>query len=145
MARICWKIIYYCKVNINDFQSYFQLFSDPEFAKKYGIYLFGEYSNNYCKSVRSIDKLLYLEAHANQSVPQYLWKTIGKFVFKAYFYARDVKIDREDLNVFFRSQIFIMMMHLKLCVDCSILFNFHMNVLTFPSEIVEILETSIII
>ena len=66
-------------------------------------------------------------------------------MFKAYFYARDVKIDREDLNVFFRSQIFIMMMHLKLCVDCSILFNFHMNVLTFPSEIVEILETSIII
>ena len=105
MAEICWKIVSYCKVNINDFQSYFQLFSDLEFVKKDGIYLFREYSNNnYCKSVRSIDKLLYLEAHANQSVPQYLWKRIvGKFVFKAYFYARDVKIDREDLNVFFRS------------------------------------------
>ena len=29
----------------------------------------------------------------------------------------------------------------SLFVDCSILFNFHMNVLTFPWEIVEILET----
>ena len=61
------------KLQSNYFQSYFQLFSDPEFVKKDGIYLFREYGdNNYCKSVRSIDKLLYLEAHANQSVPQYL-------------------------------------------------------------------------
>ena len=48
-------------------QSYFQLFSDPEFVKKNGIYLFREYCNN-CKSLKSIDKLLYLDAHAYQSV-----------------------------------------------------------------------------
>ena len=56
------------KLQSNDFQSYFQLFSDPEFAKKNCIYLFREYSNN-CKSLRSIDELLYLDAHAYQSVP----------------------------------------------------------------------------
>ena len=63
-----------------------------------------EYSDNY-KSVRSIDKLLYLDAHAFHIHDHcYLWKRIvGKFVFKAYFYARDVKIVREDLNVFSRS------------------------------------------
>ena len=57
------------KLENNDFQSYFQLFSDPEFVKKDGIYLFREYSDNY-KSLRSIDKLLYLDAHAchDQSV-----------------------------------------------------------------------------
>ena len=56
------------KLQSNDFQSYFQLFSDPEFVKKNCIYLFREYSNN-CKSLRSIDELLYLDAHAYQSVP----------------------------------------------------------------------------
>ena len=89
------------KLQSNYFQSYFQLFSDPEFVKKDGIYLFREYSDNY-KSVTSIDKLLYLDAHAH--VHCCLWKRIvGKFVFKAYFYARDVKIVREDLNVSYRS------------------------------------------
>lgn len=52
------------KLQSNYFQSYFQLFSDPEFVKKDGIYLFREHSDNY-KSVRSIDKLLYLDAHAH--------------------------------------------------------------------------------
>ena len=42
-------------------------------------------------------------------------------MFKAYFSARDVKIVREVLNVFYRSYIFIMMMHLTLFVDYSIL------------------------
>ena len=92
------------KLQSNYFQSYFQLFSDPEFVKKDGIYLFREYSDNY-KSVRSIDKLLYLDAHACHVHDHCcLWKRIvGKFVFKAYFYARDVKIVREDLNVSYRS------------------------------------------
>ena len=54
------------KLQSNYFQSYFQLFSDPEFVKKDGIYLFREYSDNY-KSVRSIDKLLYLDAHASHN------------------------------------------------------------------------------
>ena len=52
------------KLQSNYFQSYFQLFSDPEFVKKDGIYLFREYSDNY-KSVRSIDKSLYLDARAH--------------------------------------------------------------------------------
>ena len=70
-----------------------------------------------------MDKLLYLDAHACRvHVHCCLWKRIvGKFVFKAYFYARDVKIVREVLNVFYRSYIFIMMMHLTLFVDYSIL------------------------
>ena len=85
------------KLQSNYFQSYFQLFSDPEFVKKDGIYLFREYSDNY-KSVRSIDKLLYLDAHACHIHDHCcLWKRIvGKL-------ARDVKIVREDLNVFYRS------------------------------------------
>ena len=53
-----------------------------------------------------IDKLLYLAAHWLPDLFELLclWKKIvGQFVFEAYFYARDVKIVRKDLNVFYRS------------------------------------------